>query len=250
MEMRNAMLIYKAWLETRWRFLAGLVLLAAIITYTVFQAPTVIKAREQFRGEHILYAQYIWILLYKGYFQALWILAAVMLSLGGLWREKSSGVAGFTLSLPVSRRRLVLLRSAVGAAEAITLAIIPCILIWAISPLAGFSYPLREAVSHSILIAGGGLVFYGWGQLLSHLMQGEFSTPTLALSVCLVLFIAFKLLRLETYNPFDLMSGRYYLDPNTFLLYGALPWLPFSVFLVITIVLVIASIKIAEVRNF
>lgn len=250
MKTKDVMLIYKAWLETRWRFLAGLALLVALIFYTVFQAPTVIKARKEFRGEHIVYAQYIWILLYKGYLQALWILAAVMLGLGGLWREKSSGAAGFTLSLPVSRRRLVLVRSMVGAAEAITLAVVPCILIWAISPLAGYSYPLGQAVSHSVLIVGGGLIFYAWGLLLSHLMQGEFSTPTLALSVCLVLFIAFKLLRLEIYNPFDLMSGRYYLDPNTFLLNGALPWQSLSFFLAITIVIAIASIRIAEVRDF
>jgi len=250
MEMGNAMLIYKAWLETRWRFLAGMALLVALIFYTVFQAPTVIKAREQFRGEHILYAQYIWILLYKGYLQTLWILAAVMLGLGGLWREKSSGVVGFTLSLPVSRRCLVVVRAAVGAAEAITLAVVPCILIWAISPFAGYSYPLSQAVSHSILIAGGGLIFYGLGLLLSHLMQGEFSTPTLALSVCLALFIVFKLVRLETYNPFDLMSGRYYLDPNTFLLHGAPPWLPLCVFLIITMIIVIASVRIAEARDF
>lgn len=250
MEMRNRMLIYKAWLETRWRFLSGLALLSGLVCYTVIRAPSVIMAREQFRGEHILYAQYIWILLFKGYFQSLWILVAVMLGLGGLWREKSSGAAGFTLSLPVSRRRLVLVRAMVGAAEAMILAVVPSLLIWVLSPLAGFSYPLGEALGHSILMAGAGLIFYSWGLILSHLMQGEFSTPTLALSVCLVLFIAFKLLRLEIYNPFDLMSGRYFLDPNTFLLHGSLPWLPLSVFLMITLVMVIVSVRIAEMRDF
>jgi hypothetical protein len=173
-----------------------------------------------------------------------------MLGLGGLWREKATGVAGFTLSLPVTRRRLVLVRSGVGATQAIILAVVPSILIWMVSPLAGYSYPLKEAISHSVLMIGGGLIFYGWGLLLSHLMQGEFSAPTLGLSACLVLYIVFKVLQLETYNPFDLMSGRDYLDPNTFLLSGALPWLPLSVFSGITGMMVFISLRIAESRDF
>jgi ABC-type transport system involved in multi-copper enzyme maturation permease subunit len=250
MDKRNSMLIYKAWLETRWRFFAALALLVAITIYTVLRAQNIIHDREEFRHEHILYAQYIWILLYKGFLQALWILSAVMLGMGGVWREKVAGVAGFTLSLPVSRRRLVLVRALVGAAEAITLAVVPSILIWVFSALTANSYPLDEAILHSALMVGGGLIFYGMGLLLSHLMQGEFSVPTLGLGVCLAMYIAFQALRLETYNPFDLMSGRHYLDPNTFLLNGALPWLPLSVLLLITAVMVFASARIAESRDF
>jgi ABC-type transport system involved in multi-copper enzyme maturation permease subunit len=250
MDKHNSMLIYKAWLETRWRFFAGLVLLIAISVYTVLKAQGIIQDREQFRHEHILYAQYIWILLYKGFLQTLWILSAVMLGMGGVWREKAAGVAGFTLSLPVSRRRLVLIRAAVGAVEAITLAVVPSILIWVASVLTGNPYSLHEAILHSVLMVGGGLIFYGLGLLLSHLMQGEFSVPTLGLGVCLVLYIAFQTLRLETYNPFDLMSGRHYLDPNTFLLRDGLPWLPLSLFFSITIAMILASVKIAETRDF
>lgn len=245
------MLIYKAWLETRWRFCAGLALLLAISFYTVLRAPDIIQAREQLRpGEHILYAQYIWILLYKGYLQTLWILAAVMLGLGGLWREKSSGVSAFTLSLPVSRRRLVLVRSAVGAAEAITLAAVPSALIWAISPLSGNSYPLRDALLHAVLMVGGGLIFYGWGVLLAHLMQGEFSTPTLGLSMCMVLYVVFYVTGLKTYNPFDVMSGKYQLDPATFLLRADFPWLPVSALLGLTALTLLTAVKVAESRDF
>jgi ABC-type transport system involved in multi-copper enzyme maturation permease subunit len=250
METRDVMLIYKAWLETRWRFLAGLALLMLISFYTVLRAPNIISFREHLDREPLTYAKFIWILLYKGYLQSLWILSAVMLGLGGLWREKSSGVAGFTLSLPVTRRRLVLVRALVGATEAIILALLPSLLIWATSPLVKESYPLTEAISHALLMAGGGLIFYGLGLLLSHLMQGEFSVPTLALSICLVLYIAFQLMRLESYNPFNLMSGKYHLDPNTFLLHGTLPWLPLSLFCAIALVTVLTSVRIAESRDF
>ncbi|HLM60032.1 MAG TPA: ABC transporter permease subunit [Pyrinomonadaceae bacterium] len=249
-ESKNLMLIYKAWLETRWRFLAGLVLLGAISLYAIFRAPEIIAAREQFDSESLPYAKYLWILLYKGYFQALWIVSAVILGLGGLWQEQATGSANFTLSLPVSRKLLVITRAAVGAAEAVILAIVPLLLIWAFSPLAGYSFPLNEAALHAVLIIGGGLVFYAWGVLLSHLMRNEFSVITLALSVCLVLYIAFNLLRVEIYNPFDLMSGKHYLDPDTFLLRGDLPWLPMGVYLAITAALIFLAAKIAERRDF
>jgi ABC-type transport system involved in multi-copper enzyme maturation permease subunit len=251
MKTNNGMLIYKNWLETRWRFLAALVLLSAIVVYAVLRSGSVIHDREAFRpGEHIIYAQYIWIMLYKGHLQALWILSTVMLGMGGLWRERASGVAAFALSLPVSRRRLVLVRAAVGAAEAIILALVPSILIWLFSPLADKSYPLAEALLHSILFVGGGLVFYGLGLLISHLMQGEFSVPALSLGLCLVSYIAFQVLRFKTFNPFDLMSGKYYLDPNTFLLRGTLPWIPLFIFVLLLCVTIFISIRIAQSRDF
>jgi hypothetical protein len=251
MKSVNLTLIYKAWLETRWRFFTGLLLLLAISIYTVFQAKNIIHYREMLRpGEHIIYAQYIWIVLYKGYLQVLWILSAVMLALGGLWWEKSLGLAGFTLSLPISRRRLVLVRAAVGAAQALVLALVPCCVIWLFSQISENRYPLKDAVLHSVLYVGAGLIFYSLTLLLSHLMSGEFSVPTLALGLCLVLYISFQVLGLKIYNPFDLMSGKYYLDPNTFLLRGTLPWLPMSVLLIIAILALFASVKIAESRDF
>jgi len=247
----NSTLIYKGWLETRWRFIAGLSLLAAICIYTVLQAKNIIHDRERFRpAEPILYAQYIWIVLYKGYLQVLWILSAVILGLGGLWREKSFGVASFSLGFPISRRRLVLMRAAIGAAEAAVLAVVPCLLIWVLSNSFDSPYPFKDAVLHSILYFGGGIIFYGLALLLSHLMSGEFSVPTLALGLCLVLYIAFQVLGLKIYNPFDLMSGKYYLNPNTFLLRGDLPLLPLSFLLMISILAVFASVKIAESRDF
>lgn len=244
------MLIYKAWLETRWRFLAGLLLIIAITVYAVFRAPAIIPAREQFDAEALPYAKYIWILLYKGYLQALWILSAVMLGLGGLWHEKSSGTANFTLSLPITRRQIILSRTIFGAVEVIILAVIPSILIWAISPLAGYSFPFGEAIFHAILMIGGGLIFYSLGILLSFLMRGEFSTATLALGICLISYTTFNILRFKTYNPFDMMSGKYYLDPNTFLLRSEFPWMPLGVYLIAVILMIFVCLKIAERRDF
>jgi hypothetical protein len=138
----------------------------------------------------------------------------------------------------------------VGAAQALVLALVPCCVIWLFSQISENRYPLKDAVLHSVLYVGAGLIFYSLTLLLSHLMSGEFSVPTLALGLCLVLYISFQVLGLKIYNPFDLMSGKYYLDPNTFLLRGTLPWLPMSVLLIIAILALFASVKIAESRDF
>jgi len=251
MRRSTTMLVHKAWLETRGRFWAALAVLVGISLYGILQAPNIIHAREQLRPEeHVSYARYIWILLYSGYLQALWILSGVILSCGGLWREKFSGSAGFTLALPVSRRCHVLIRTAVGVVELIILAFIPSLLIGELSPLCGYAYPLQQASNFSCLMIGGGLTFYSWGLLLSHLMQGEFTTPTLGIGFCLVLFILFKLPHLHAYSPFDLMSGKAYLDPSTFLLRGGLPWFPLSICLAIAAVTLFITVKIAESREF
>ena len=94
------------------------------------------------------------------------------------------------------------------------------------------------------------MIFYCVGILLSYLMQGEFSVPTSAFGLCLVLYILFQVLRLETYNPFDLMSGKHYLDPNTFLLRGQLPWLPLITFSLGALTTLFISVKVADARDF
>jgi ABC-2 type transport system permease protein len=251
MHRPSVMLLYKAWLETRWRFVAALMLLVFISMYTVLRAKNIINDRAQlFPREHILYAQYIWIILFRGYLQSLWILSAVVLALGGLWREKAIGIAGFTLSLPVTRRRLLLTRAAIGVLEVVVLALVPCFLIWAVSTVTANSYSLRESLSHALLILAGGLIFYALGFLLSHIMHGEFSTPTLALGLCLLMYVGFNILRFEDFNPFDLMSGKHHLDPITFFLQPPVPWAAIATFTAVSAFVVLLSVRITESRDF
>ena len=226
MNEKMLMLVYKSWIETRWRFLAGLSLLVLSSVYAVIQATDTIRAREQFQsGEPIIYAQYIWILLHHGYLQVFWIFSALMLGLGGIWREQSIGSAGFTLSLPITRQQIVWSRAVVGLAQLFVLALSAPVIISIISPLTGNAYPLEQSLPFALLMFGGGVVFYGGAFLLSHLMQGEFATPALGISAALVFYLVTRFPQLESVNLFDLMSGKHYLDRTTFLLNPNFPWL-------------------------
>ena len=53
----------------------------------------------------------------------MWTLFAVLLGTGGLLSQASGGGALFTLSLPVSRNRLLGVRAATGLAELLVLAL-------------------------------------------------------------------------------------------------------------------------------
>src|SRR3954464_9280030 len=147
MTPETRMLLRKSWLESRGRFAASAVVLSILGVSTVLRAPATIAGWERIhRGEQMSYPLYVWLSLPHGFLQFLWIIAAVILGLGGLLREDAAGSSGFTLSLPVSRRSHVLTRAAVGAIEAIALGFIPMLIVAILSPLIHCSYPPSQAL--------------------------------------------------------------------------------------------------------
>src|SRR5712692_8789311 len=117
------MLWYKAWLETRWRFLIGLALLICSAAVTVLTYPRVLELLKAVPvvdlggeiGRRINeavtlardYRGYLWSNWYRQSLMQLWTIFAVLLGTGGLLSQVSGGGALFTLSLPVSRTRLL-----------------------------------------------------------------------------------------------------------------------------------------------
>ena len=86
MSPAGRMLIRKAWLESKTRFLAAAVILTVLGLSTVLRAPATIAGWERIhRGEQMSYALYVWLSLPHGFLQFLWIIAAVLLGLGGLF---------------------------------------------------------------------------------------------------------------------------------------------------------------------
>ncbi|HEV7859601.1 MAG TPA: ABC transporter permease subunit [Pyrinomonadaceae bacterium] len=198
------MLWYKAWLETRFRFLIGAALVCALCAFFVLGNPFILGTWSEHQQLHpaeaelpwILrattdYPYFIWHFLFARLLQQLWVLFAVIIGLGGLSRESAQGTAGFILSLPLSRRRIVCVRAALGGIEVAVLGLIPAIAIPALSIFIGKPYPAFQAVSHALLMVLGGLVFFGLGVMLSTAIQSE-HTPAL-IGVAIVLLFYFFL---------------------------------------------------------
>ena len=173
------MLWFKAWRESRARFLICAAVIAAMCAAEVlFAGPA--RHWLGLRLSPDSYVHYIYRLTYAGTVRGLFSLFAGVLGLGGLQRERSLGTAGSTLALPVSRLRLVLVRAGVGVAEIAAMALLPALIIPALSGLVQQTYPLSQAVQFGLLwficgVAG----FSAW-----LLASAFFASDLTALTVC------------------------------------------------------------------
>jgi ABC-type transport system involved in multi-copper enzyme maturation permease subunit len=219
------MLWFKAWRESRVRFLASGAALAIICASFVFLHGEV---SHDMSDEPLTYPGYIWHITYKGYLRDLYLFITIFLGLGGLTRERELRTIGFTLALPVSRSRLLVARSAVGVVEVALLATLPAILLPALSPLAGQAYPPSQAWGFAVLWAAVGTLTYAMGLLASVLFGGEFTAPVAACFGLLGYSLLADMSVAKRYLPdiHDVMSGLdmpYFIE-RTATLIGPLPW--------------------------
>lgn len=235
------MLWYKAWLETRLRFLialAGITGLCALRVYDLDkQAAPWTKAN------------YYNFVLQSGHqmLTVMWIVAVTLLLMGGLMREKAAGVSSFTLALPVSRRRHLAVRIAMGMLQAIALVVVPWAAMFAVVVFTGQARPLAQVWFYAVLLTGGGAVLAGVAVLVSSLIEGEYLAPLVSLGFALACGNAPD--SLHFLNPLQFMGGRDYLGPSSMLV-GPIPWARFAAHVAVAALLVAVSVKVVERRDF
>jgi len=178
------MLWYKAWLETRWRFLIGLFLLVGSAAMIVLAYTRVIRmllplvpdvtpdtqiGRELKEAAELLrsYRGYIWSQWFSQNMPQTWSIFAVMLGTGGLVAQTSRGGALYTLSMPVSRTRLLGVRAATGLSELFVLAIVPSLVLPIVSPAVGQTYGIGDALVHGVCLFVRGSTLFSLAFLLS-----------------------------------------------------------------------------------
>jgi hypothetical protein len=238
------MLWYKAWLETRSRFLISLGGILGICSYRVFHLDSL--------SDSTTLPSWYYFSLQQTHEQLclFWVLAVMLLMMGGLVREKAVGASAFTLALPVSRTRLMGVRISVGLIEAMAMAIVPWVVMFLIAITTGKANSVSWALFHVVLLAGGGLVFFAFALLISSLVEGEYTAPALSLGIVLAVAIAMGDKPLRAYSPFNLIAGREYLDSQMATLVGPMPWLRLTVTILIAALLTAISIKAIQRREF
>jgi len=229
------MLWYKSWLETRWRFLIGLLLLTCSAAVTVLAYPEVVKllplvpkldlsgeiGRKVAESMELArdYRGYVWSQWFLKNMPQMWALFAVLLGTGGLLSQASGGGALFTLSLPASRNRLLGVRAATGLAELLVLAFVPSLLLPVLSPAIGQTYGLGDALIHSACLFIAGTVFFSLAFLLCTVFSGVWRPMLIVLCVATVLALLGQVFRdLSHYSLFRVMSAETYFRG------GGLPW--------------------------
>jgi len=179
----------------------------------------------------------------------MWVLAVVLLGMGGIVREKALGTSSLTLSLPVSRTRLMRVRVGLGILEALALAVLPWATVFAISWIAKMPVLISQVGLYVLLLVGGGLVYFAMAVLVSSVVAGEYTAPALAVGVVLLGLIIFDAW-LRRFNVWRLMTGDFSIDRDTYLLSGHLPWWGILASLSVAAVMLLASTLVVRRRDF
>jgi ABC-type transport system involved in multi-copper enzyme maturation permease subunit len=237
------MLWYKAWLETRSRFLIALIGITTMCAYYVFHGDRntlPVTGIEWYNG--VLHSSHSVLVL-------LWIVAVILLAMGGLLREKALGASLFTLALPVSRTRLILVRIAMALVQAVTLVVVPWIAMYAVDAVFGKAHSLPQVIFRVVLLLSGGLIFFALAILISSLVEGEYTAPVVCFGSIALISVALADRPLRTYNPWIFMMGGDYLSKPTMLLAGPIPWAHAAANIAVACVLLVLAIRFIQKRD-
>jgi ABC-type transport system involved in multi-copper enzyme maturation permease subunit len=250
-----APLLFKAWRESRGRFLLGAALLAAICVLAVFGRASLMKVfvpDEAFVGNP--YVGYIYQLVYGGPARGLFVITAMVLALGGLQRERLHRTAGFTLALPASRALLVGVQALLGLGQIVALSALPLLLLTVCSLLAHVSYPLGQMARFGLLWFAGGAAFFAVAFLAATLLRSEYAALAVSFvfMICYPIAVLFPPLNRYPLNVHHIMSGLAmpYFDAHTALLVGALPWALLASMLAVAGALIVLAVRIAGHRDY
>src|SRR5215470_16404112 len=239
------MLYYKAWLESRARFLAA----AAVLS--LYCLTFVQRARLDFPPvlePTLTYTAHVWRGIYNGLVAVVFVIMSGLLGLGGLERERESGSCAFTLALPVSRLQLLWPRVVVAMFEMAALTAIPLIVVPWVSSSIGREYPVVHAVRFATLFAITGTLWVSAGVLVSIAVPGAYASlvaSLLAPAICAAVFSSAIFRAHPVLSPLNVMNGSRlpFLNRVTALADGPLPWAALLSFVVASVVLLgIASV--------
>ena len=252
------MLWHKSWLDTRWRFLGGLAVMACSAVAIVLAYPrlmalansTTIDASGPFAEEiqeaiglSREYRGYIWGQWFRQTPIQLMVLIAALLGSGGLVGQSNPRSQLFTLSLPVSRARLVGVRAATGVAQLFAVAMLPALLIPVLSPAVGQSYAVGTALVHALCLFVAAAVFFSLALLLSTVFDDVWK-PLVITLVAAVLAGVFEYGVGFGDGTFHTMTGERYFRS------GSLPWVGLSLSASAAAAMVYVSVLSLQRRDF
>jgi hypothetical protein len=241
------MLWHKSWLDTRWRFAIGLILLLVMACSTLYShralqnlLPTIgaanvpdgpltaaieraVEIQRTFRG-------FIWYQWFKGNLMSLGVLFAALLGTGSPLTGR--GVL-FALALPVSRSAWLATRMAIGLAELGVLVVVPSLAIAFIAPLVGEQYAVADALVHAVCAFLVSTVFFALAALLSTVF-GDLWRPLLC-TCGAALALGLAEYALPDGGLFAVMSAQRYFET------GSPPWIGLVTSLVLTAALLYAA---------
>lgn len=245
------MLWYKAWRETRNITIVGVGCMALACTLIVYYQ----QAMRSHADTPLTYIAYIYKAVYDSFGRDIFLILSIILGSGGLLQEKSAGTAGFTLSLPASRLRLLAWRALVGYGGVLAIAATPVLVLPLSSRFEGQIYPGQQAFGFCMLWSAAGALFYGLTFLLSHLFEGEYTSVLLAVPLLLLYGLLTQLpwlAHVPTLNIFNIISGEQmpFFDERLRMLTSALPWRALTGFTAFAVLCIYVAARRTQSRDF
>jgi ABC-2 type transport system permease protein len=228
------MLWYKAFLDTRGRFLIGLALLPCTAMFVVFTYPRVVEllpAASGINASGVLgqqineaialtkdYRGYVWSQWFRQTTTSTGALFAALLGTGGLVASASGGTL-FMLSLPATRMRLMAVRAGSGLAQWLALALVSSLAIPLSSPAVGEAYSVTTALVHGVCLFAGGAMIYSLALLLSTVFGDLWRPWLITLAIAMPIAFAEQVARASSAIGLSpVMSGEQFFRT------GHLPW--------------------------
>ena len=257
------MLWYKSWLETRWRFIIGLVLLicsgvATVISYPYLMAsmpgkidpasidlggPLGAQIREALEVSRE-YRGFVWWQWFRQVLPNTWTVFAVLLGTGGLLSQATGGGALFTLSMPVSRRQLLAARGGIALAELAVLAVVPSVIVPLLSPAIGQSYGLGDALVHALCLLLSGTVFFSLAFFLSTFFADVWRPAAIAIAIYYGVSFLEQIARGVWGGLTSVMTAESYFRT------GQLPWLGLAVAVALSLLMLYGAAVNIERKDF
>ncbi len=226
------MLCYKAWLETRWRFVFAIVGMPLVL----FQGPLLGAPPER-----------LWVGLQLGSV-LLCSFAAIFLAGSGINSQTTySGTSGFhgsmlfTLSLPVSRRRLFFVRAGLGAMETCVFVAVMAGLTLFWSPAAASSPQALGYVARAIVCT---MAVYATSALLACVLDEMWQFTGSYMCLGAVLLLQSRFAPVAQFSPLRGMSLL------SFPLNASMPWPLLAASVAITGVLLWASVLVLQRKEY
>ena len=247
------MLWYKAWRESRVRFVLSVAVWTLLCLGLMYRARTDFPPADR---PDLPYSAWVWANIYGNMNPTVFVILVMVLGLGGLQRERPVGTAPLTLTLPVTRTHLIAVRAAVGLLQVAVLSFIPAMLIPTLSPLlARQSYPQTQALQFGVLFLSWGAVAFAVGFLWSSLFGGEFT----GMALCVITPVVYRIVianssKLQNYqalNYANFMSGLPYVQsPVKVVIDKPLPWMTLFILALATIGFVACAAGITHQQDF
>jgi hypothetical protein len=252
---------YKCWLESRWGFIIGLVGLTAAYFLTAPWDPsgmtrwlakvqragasgTVVQLLSSYQG-------YVWGHWFKSLLLLVWPAYAISMGTLCMGASCTSLVGGsqsaaylYTLSLPVTRRRLLTAQIVTSVLELTVIALVPSLSLPLFSQMNGYDYPVTDTGVHVFLMVMGGMVFFAFSCLLSLVFGSQWAVYVIGFGVFFALWPFRELEAFPWWSIYRVMTGEDYF------LHGHIPWLGLLISVLLTLTMFYLSIRIFERRDF